>query len=735
MSNIVNLPPNEESGLYKAPSHEKGGVQVIVDGVSKVEVEGGEIQICRTAMMSDDIHEFKDLTNKEILDEIFKHNSCVFKQGKADSGDFIICKLVVNDGKKRNLTGTTKEIINKLQEEKACNVTEDVKERVNRQGGGLTSDEKELTAEEEAKVRLDILKRMQRRKPTKVTADKIRALSKEIRKGFYKNGGSVKKVKLPEDYRPELVAIHSLSCSNLMFADKLGGISMPSIAVVRITNPITQFGDVVLVAPKDFIDPEKNSSARIFNRDIYSPTYPKLFSYVDKLALNKLQNDLYKKKRDWNIVVSSYLSSDLAQLEEKISKGTHLPEVLESAEKNDFVIYLWAKENNVEIDVPLKRESFQYWIYNPDTDVDFISNIQIKYPALWEVAMKGSYDYSNEEFHKQLADAFRENWMKNKVDNETDEEAKKDYTDLLEGHYEDGLLNYNLDYNIFKSLVIALKDYKVIDSGIWRETINRVREENTDAIHEFTKNMIDKVMSGSYFFRTKSSKTETSLSNIYDYMSGRSIKSSEKTLVHGLGKSASMSAKEYDSLTAVARDKNHYTVSKHEFEAYEKKQDELWNKVTNKVRQYHSSVSDFSFDALDDLSKAMGILSRYKSPSDEKINEVLSRNSYGKTPSYVYDVVRDFSECLRNAPAEYFEVKMDDIVKIKSFIGACVPNSISECTIELLHKNGISNVVKYDSSDYENKQHNLADALVEVVSKSKDVVLFEKGGDVFNTVD
>lgn len=120
---------NKQSGFYKnGKSHAEGGIPVLVDGNTPIEVEKFEYVICNNAMNSTKIFEFKDKTNKEILDEIFRYSDCEFEQHKANSGDFIICKLAVMDKKKRNITGTAKEIINVMQSEKSCNVTNDSKE-------------------------------------------------------------------------------------------------------------------------------------------------------------------------------------------------------------------------------------------------------------------------------------------------------------------------------------------------------------------------------------------------------------------------------------------------------------------------------------------------------------------------------------------------------------------------------------------------------------------------------
>jgi len=721
MSNVVITEPTDESGLYKEGFlHSEGGIAVTVDNSTKVEVEVKEYKICNSFWNNDKKFDFKQKTNLEILDILFQENNCIFETSKAESGDFILCRLVVLDDKKYDRSGTCKEIINEMQAEKSCNVTSDAKEDYGQKEKGGT-----LTDKEAALVRLDILKRMSRKKPSKELATKIRKLASDIRKGDYTSG--IVKEEKSEDYVPDLIATHNLDYGNLLFADKLGGISMPSVAIVRIDNPLMNFGDITLVAPKSFVDPESNSSARVFNRDIYSPTYPRVYSHVDKSALNKLESGFYAKKRDWSIYADEATRYDMSKFIEDISNGKSLPDILENVNTNSFIIYLWAKQNGIEIEVPTERYNFHYWHFNPDTDSEFITILQEKYPMLWGAIIKDVYDYQNEELHKQLAGAFRENYLKYNVENESDEEFKKVKIELLEDYFEEnGLLKHIHDYSAFKNLVLAVTDKRRVNSTAWRDATEKIGEENAHSIREFTKAMIDKVIWGNYFFRTKTSKMEVNLDNIFDYMISKSIKSGQQTLVYGLGNAAALSAKEYESLKAIARDKDHYTVTKEDFEEYKKKQDELWSQVTDKIRPYYKYEN--GFDALDSLSKAMGQVSKFKNPTDDKISMILSKNDYGKAPSYLYDVIRDFAECLRTAPAQYFEVKMTSIVKLESFIGAAIPKELEGDVVPILNKHGITNIVVYDKSDYENRQSNLSDALKQVVKNSTETILFEKGG-------
>ena len=144
MSNIVNLPPNSHDGIYKGFLHKDGGIQSILENGKKLEIEKDEFHLCSAVLQSEKTYEFKNATNKEILTKLFQDSSCIFEQGKSNFNDFIICRLVVLDDKKRNLTGNAKEIINILQSEKSCKVTEDAKEEFKKELGGSVSEDKEL---------------------------------------------------------------------------------------------------------------------------------------------------------------------------------------------------------------------------------------------------------------------------------------------------------------------------------------------------------------------------------------------------------------------------------------------------------------------------------------------------------------------------------------------------------------------------------------------------------------
>lgn len=70
-----------------------------------------------------------------------------------------------------------------------------------------------------------------------------------------------------------LIAIHNLSAENLAFADKMGGIAVPSIGVVTTeAGGVDGFGEITLIGTKDMGDPRREP---VFSADAYTVRFPK----------------------------------------------------------------------------------------------------------------------------------------------------------------------------------------------------------------------------------------------------------------------------------------------------------------------------------------------------------------------------------------------------------------------------------------------------------------------------
>ena len=71
---------------------------------------------------------------------------------------------------------------------------------------------------------------------------------------------------------PRLQALHNLTVNDLSFADKLGGLAMPSIAVIPEDRAIGGFGEITLIGKEDLGDPQQ---VPLFDADAYAVRTPR----------------------------------------------------------------------------------------------------------------------------------------------------------------------------------------------------------------------------------------------------------------------------------------------------------------------------------------------------------------------------------------------------------------------------------------------------------------------------
>lgn len=106
------------------------------------------------------------------------------------------------------------------------------------------------------------------------TTPTINTASKDsIRSGNEKSNTKFS-MREPVEQAKDLVAVHNLTEQNLQDALDLGGLPMPSIAVVKSEQGHSMYGPISIVFGRDSIDPQADSRNKIYGGDAYTPTAP-----------------------------------------------------------------------------------------------------------------------------------------------------------------------------------------------------------------------------------------------------------------------------------------------------------------------------------------------------------------------------------------------------------------------------------------------------------------------------
>lgn len=129
------------------------------------------------------------------------------------------------------------------------------------------------------------------------------------------NGAEVKtkfSLKTPVEETDKLLALHNKDENSILAAIKLGGLPMPSIAIVKARDGHTKYGPISLVFSKDTIDPQLFRANKVYGGDAYTPTNPGVEYPVNAkaaLAVEGRINELAKKVANGIFASSSVLRS------------------------------------------------------------------------------------------------------------------------------------------------------------------------------------------------------------------------------------------------------------------------------------------------------------------------------------------------------------------------------------------------------------------------------------------
>ena len=219
----------------------------------------------------------------------------------------------------------------------------------------------------------------------------------------------------------DMLAVHNLSLEKLTKVLKLGGLPMPSIAVVKARDGHKSFGNISLVFDKNTIDPESNSNNKIYSGDAWTPTYPTV-EYKPSAAKTEQLHNLYynlAEKFGYDEVRPLYNFADESNLSDKLNRaGGEAAVIKELKENTDLMQLFFQAEGDKKIE-PIEKQT-----------VTTVSDAQ-----------KGQYDYlikavGKEFFEKMKAPpgtspfSFAKTYFK-----ENGEDFKKAYSKMFSDLY------------------------------------------------------------------------------------------------------------------------------------------------------------------------------------------------------------------------------------------------------------------------------------------------------------
>lgn len=128
-------------------------------------------------------------------------------------------------------------------------------------------------------------------------------------------------LKASVEEKGELIAVHNLSEEKLLKSLSLGGLPMPSIAVLKAKEGHSQYGDISLIFDKSTIDPQATSANKVYSGDAWTPTYPFIEYKPNEKVVDRILDKYYELYRKYGNESASPLYSYANEPERKLQNS------------------------------------------------------------------------------------------------------------------------------------------------------------------------------------------------------------------------------------------------------------------------------------------------------------------------------------------------------------------------------------------------------------------------------
>lgn len=148
----------------------------------------------------------------------------------------------------------------------------------------------------------------------------------------------------PVEETRDLLALHNMTLDNLRGALKLGGLPMPSIAIVKAKSGHDQYGPISLVFRKDTIDPQLFRGNKVYGYDAWTPTAPRIEYEVNEKAADKLRELYYRMQREKGRDFAAPLYSVANTLEDELNNKGGLDKVVDTMRDDTRIMQIYLED-------------------------------------------------------------------------------------------------------------------------------------------------------------------------------------------------------------------------------------------------------------------------------------------------------------------------------------------------------------------------------------------------------
>lgn len=508
-------------------------------------------------------------------------------------------------------------------------------------------------------------------------------------------------LKAPVEETKNLLALHNLTEKNLLDAAKLGGLPMPSIAIVKADEGHGEYGDISFVFSKDTIDPQMFRSNKVYGYDAWTPTAPRIEYEVNEKSAKKIHDLFYRMERAKGRRFADPLYSAANTLEDELNRKGGVDKVVGAMRDDPRVMNIYLEDTGRgAVENVMKRE-----VTRMDDNQQEMASFLIR-----ELGESTVNDFRAKGGESPIA--ARKLWYK---------EHGEALNAALQKYYEKLGLPAKDAANVVNAETFAAKMRYMLDTRKYlagnTETVTEEvdRDATNKAIHDkvnqkeyeqWLDDLFDGVVKNEGIYNGKdyytSSGNRRSFSATHYEITLENI---VKAMKQGDQKGANtffggqaiwgVASKDYGSIDEIKADSGRLQkMTEEEYSAIRQKYSERLAELTNEIKD---PAARNEFIASDDAASAIVETLRTKrtvAGIDKELRTYPTLQIKPDTAEKVLQLYEDIS----NMPTGYFEAKPQRAVGFDEVLAAVIPNDASAEVKAALENTGVR-MIEYTSGD------------------------------------
>lgn len=527
-------------------------------------------------------------------------------------------------------------------------------------------------------------------------------------------------LKTPVEETDKLLALHNKDENSILAAIKLGGLPMPSIAIVKARDGHTKYGPISLVFSKDTIDPQLFRANKVYGGDAWTPTAPRVDYPVNSKKASQVEHELHRLAGD--VSVAGGIFGNSAALRSMGIDDTSTRSTAELAEKlasTDTVRAAYLADQGKSLE-PVKMD--KVWDkFGNDTLQKVVDRLGVNTLAEIEAnletgeSVKDALGENAEAIRDILRDYYREQGepMLRRM------AVKRHWTDAEINERRQTRIDNSMDgVSIFTLEDIVHHAWDMYqDGGATKGEIDRMATSDAlrsavddHAVEEWIAGKLDGLLGEAGIYNGKDPYTPSgnlrSFSQLhYAYTLENIVKAMKEGQEERGGNTWGASAKtlqsvatpEYRSIQEIKADSGRLGMDEGaEYEAKLQAIDDQIGSIITKIKQGNKAHSDNSFVESDIIGSILMETSKGKRTVDA-IMRAFSKEGY-KISSQTAQDIQAVYQAAAEMPTGYFEAKPQRAVGFDEVLAAVIPDDSSQKLRDSLEQAGVR-MLEYKTGD------------------------------------